>query len=595
MPGRFSALTSSLAICLLGIALLLGRMILQWSDVPQLLMRGDNDDLMRLVAVRDWLGGQPWFDTTQYRLLPPEGVHMHWSRYVDAGIAAILVPASWFLPMAEAEVVALALWPTLLGALAVLVIGLGTGRLLGRAAAFGAVVMFIVWGKLLNEFSPARIDHHNIQILCGLVVLYLALLPGRPVLRGAGAALAATLSLAVGLEMLPFLALVWLSVSVRHAFGRSEAGPWLLGWGATVIVAMPLAMAGQVPRADWLVMHCDVLAPPILLLAAVGVVSTALPVLAGQRVRGAGGRIALMAGVAAVGVALIWPVFGPCISGPYADIAPSTREIIETRIQEAIPLWTVMFDTPFRAAYVALPPLLMLGAGMVLLVRRKDRPDPVARDAVVVGIAIVVVGLGFAFTQLRAINQAAPAVPLLAGFLFHAFAGMKPEDRWRAPAAFGLAGLLLLPAGIDYASQRLASVPEIAGYEFPRESDQCRSIETMEALAALPRGSVIFTSLNLGAAILAYTSQSATSAPYHRSADAFWNGIGALEDEESLRRAVTGSGADHLLVCRDSRVEMGVPFMRGIARGDLPEWLHESGRVGEQAIIFKVSRERPGS
>ena len=40
------------------------------------------DDAMRLVQVRDWIGGQGWFDLFQHRLDPP-GASMHWSRVVD--------------------------------------------------------------------------------------------------------------------------------------------------------------------------------------------------------------------------------------------------------------------------------------------------------------------------------------------------------------------------------------------------------------------------------------------------------------------------------------------------------------------------------
>ena len=45
------------------------------------------DDAMRLVEVRDLLAGQGWFDLTQYRLSPPGGVAMHWSRLVDVPLA----------------------------------------------------------------------------------------------------------------------------------------------------------------------------------------------------------------------------------------------------------------------------------------------------------------------------------------------------------------------------------------------------------------------------------------------------------------------------------------------------------------------------
>ena len=47
------------------------------------------DDAMRLVQVRDLLAGQGWFDLTQYRLNPPDGVAMHWSRLIDLPIAIL--------------------------------------------------------------------------------------------------------------------------------------------------------------------------------------------------------------------------------------------------------------------------------------------------------------------------------------------------------------------------------------------------------------------------------------------------------------------------------------------------------------------------
>ena len=43
---------------------------------------------MRLVEVRDWLAGQAWFDLHQYRLDPPDGVQMHWTRVLDAAAGA---------------------------------------------------------------------------------------------------------------------------------------------------------------------------------------------------------------------------------------------------------------------------------------------------------------------------------------------------------------------------------------------------------------------------------------------------------------------------------------------------------------------------
>src|ERR1700722_5639577 len=72
------------------------------------------DDAMRLVEVRDLLAGQGWFDLTQYRLNPPTGVEMHWSRLIDLPLAALIEFFSMFLSRSLAEQVVLAVWPTAL-------------------------------------------------------------------------------------------------------------------------------------------------------------------------------------------------------------------------------------------------------------------------------------------------------------------------------------------------------------------------------------------------------------------------------------------------------------------------------------------------
>ncbi|HQY44971.1 MAG TPA: hypothetical protein PK450_12425, partial [Paracoccaceae bacterium] len=72
-------------ICLGAMAILFLNALRSLPQIADLLISGDGDDLTRLQEVRDWLGGQSWFDTRQYRILPPEGISIHWSRYVDLG------------------------------------------------------------------------------------------------------------------------------------------------------------------------------------------------------------------------------------------------------------------------------------------------------------------------------------------------------------------------------------------------------------------------------------------------------------------------------------------------------------------------------
>jgi hypothetical protein len=85
-------------------------------QIGALTVSADGDDQMRLVQVRDWLAGQGWFDTRQHRVLPPDGISMHWTRYVDLGIAAILTVASPLLAPEAAERATVILGPAFLPA-----------------------------------------------------------------------------------------------------------------------------------------------------------------------------------------------------------------------------------------------------------------------------------------------------------------------------------------------------------------------------------------------------------------------------------------------------------------------------------------------
>src|SRR5215831_3130163 len=87
--------------------------------VSYLLSRGfgqdlSSDDAMRLVQVRDFLAGQAWFDLTQYRLNPPEGVTMHWSRLIDLPLALLIRAGDLVMPRELAEDIATLVWPAAL-------------------------------------------------------------------------------------------------------------------------------------------------------------------------------------------------------------------------------------------------------------------------------------------------------------------------------------------------------------------------------------------------------------------------------------------------------------------------------------------------
>src|SRR6185436_19823612 len=73
----------------------------------------DTDDNMRMMQVRALLEGQGWYDLRQYRLNPPTGADIHWSRLVDLPIAGLKLLLTPFMGGATAEKAAAALAPLL--------------------------------------------------------------------------------------------------------------------------------------------------------------------------------------------------------------------------------------------------------------------------------------------------------------------------------------------------------------------------------------------------------------------------------------------------------------------------------------------------
>ncbi len=135
--------------------------------------RGDNDNLMRLAEVRDLIGGQGWFDLHQYRMGPEGGFVMHWSRLVDAPIAAIMLLATALTGSARpARRSALVLWPALLlFAAALFLIMLRARAHLGRRR--GVLPALVIGGAALHFigiFVPGAIDHHNVQLVLTLAI-----------------------------------------------------------------------------------------------------------------------------------------------------------------------------------------------------------------------------------------------------------------------------------------------------------------------------------------------------------------------------------------------------------------------------------------
>ena len=189
----------------------------------------ENDSLLKIFAeVRDLIAGQGWFDLHQYRMGTGGGLLMHWSRLVDAPIAAIMLAVTTVTgSQATGEIAALIAWPFALYTLALYLL-LRIGYLLaGEEPMFP---LLIIGGATLyytGIFAVGAIDHHNIQLVLMLAMVLFLLQAGRDN-SSAGrsawlAGISAVLMLAIGMETVPYIAVGGLFVAVWFLVRGDEA------------------------------------------------------------------------------------------------------------------------------------------------------------------------------------------------------------------------------------------------------------------------------------------------------------------------------------------------------------------------------------
>jgi hypothetical protein len=575
-----------LIVVLATLALIIGKAIVDGMALREGFGAKGNDDVMRLLTVRDWLGGQGWFDVRQYRLMPPEGVSLHWSRYIDAGIAAIIVPMGWFFSTATAEQIGVTVWPTLIMVITLLIIGFGTRRVFGVAAACFAMLCATMWPVIADLHSSAgNLDHHNIQFLMMVIMAFAVIWPSRPVAAGAVGGLAGAFSLAVGLESLVFVVGVGMVLLVRAAFTATHlARQTLIAFCLTLGAASTVFWLGQTGPDIRMDLMCDQLAPPTLSLVAIAMVASLLSVIVAKRTA----RPALSLGIAAAitggGLALAWPLLAHCLAGPYAQIPPDLQELISTQISEAKPGIVYAIEKPAVSLVFVLPTFVALISGLLFWVQ--TRHDPLGKK---LGLLLILclIGLPMMLLQMRTLIIAAAVVPMIGGVVIAQYGRRYMETRDLKDGLLALVIALLVVSPVTAVQGLEPILPASGGSETEVQSD-CRSFTSLNVLNDVPPA-VILPHINFGPALMWATHHASISAPYHRSTDAFMNGIVPFQmDAEGMKAYVQDTSATHLLLCRGYKYRGA--FARGLAEGDKVDWLLSVPLSSDAQMLFEILR-----
>ena len=533
---------------------------------------GDTDDNLRIMQVRALLDGQGWFDLRQYRLSPPEGLNMHWSRLPDLPIAGLYLLLKPLLGGMIAERWAVAIAPLLPLLLAMGALALAARRLLSPYAFWLGPAILVSGGSARAMFAPLRIDHHNWQLAMLAVVVAGLSDPNRK-RGGITVGVATALSLAIGLEMLLYLAVAGAAIGLRWIVDRAESER-LASYGISLAGGTALGFLIFASEANRLPV-CDALSPvwlSVMLLA--GAVALVLSWLRLQSwwLRLAAGATggALLAGFYVVA----WP---NCL-GRLEGVPPELAELWLNNVREAMPLYRHGTTTTILIA--ALPAIGLIGY-LVMLWRTRREPDLLLRWGPIAAMAALAAALLLWQTRAAAASQLL-AVMGAAGLGWTLITWFHARDNMLVRVG-GIVGAFMLVSGaLSGQAAGWFDKPEPmtpARQAINRANNSCPTVAALRPIAMQPRGYVL-TFNDLGPRLVTLTHHDAISGPYHRNHQAILDVMRAFRgDEANAHAIIERRGIDYVLICPNMsestiyRAAAPNGFYAQLSRGRVPRWL----------------------
>jgi hypothetical protein len=480
------------------------------------------DDAMRLVQVRDWLAGQAWFDLTQHRLDPPAGIVMHWSRLIDAPLAALIRVGEllWAPPLAER--IAVTIWP--LGLLLLFLIGAASlaFQLGGDRGAQLAVVFAALSASVLWHFRPGAIDHHGAQIVLLMVSVALIIRrPVRPIDAGFAGGLCAV-SLAIGLEMAPAIAVLAACVALRWIALGPPVARATTSFATAFAITVALLFVAAVPPARYWAAACDALSIDHVGAALIGglglgLVSMLSPATLPRRLAG---------GIAiAAALAMIVVVRSPaCLMDPLR-VDPRVVALWLSHVEESRSLASLLRDLPHEVIPLFGLPLFGMMLTGLCAVRSSEHvsSDHWSSDSWrwITCAAVLAMLTGYAMYQVRSVAGAnALAAALVPAALVRLWPAGQPRALGLRPAAVILV-LVFNPVALILAGQAAHASADILLAPGRAElvsqgPGTCRRARDYAVLDTLPRGRVL-AFIDAGPMILVQTPHAVLAAPYHRN------------------------------------------------------------------------------
>ncbi|WP_137137195.1 hypothetical protein [Rhizobium sp. FKY42] len=485
-----------------------------------------------------------------YGVEMPQAYISPWSRVVDLPYILLVSGMRFFIAEEQAMGLAFLIWPIVM--LCVFCIlwfrtlqNLDFDRSTDRHIP--VIASFLLLMPTLLEFSPGRIDHHNIQ----LIMLVAALL-GVSRRSQAGMILSGTacvLSIVVGLELAPVVFVIAVSPCLAWVSGFENSRERLLTFAATVAAIAPLAgLAFVGPTRLWAT-ECDAFSAPYLkllvgyggiVLAATGLIRTS-------------SRLVRFASLAIPSLALlVWvgkshPL---CLGGPYPMVDPVIWEIWISQIPQERSFLQYFERRDWPSIGLLSVYLIILAASLQLVISRLRSGD--AALATIYAVAAMLLALYLLQTRFSRFPPVA-----LAMFLAMIWERIRIGGKTEA-ATIGLASFICVSgsAALAHSIPKIAPAPALIHF---LAHDDCA--QEVNVLAALPPGRILLPPA-LGLALLDQLpdGMSVGALSFHRGSPGMRRFYDVFLSDNAQERRTAAEQFQYLAVCD---VQAAIDFPAG--------------------------------
>ena len=547
----------------------------------------DPDDQLRMVQLRDWLGGQSWFDTTQYRIGEPDSQPMHWPRWIELPLALVFLLLRPLIGAASAETGAMVVVPLITLGIAMWLVMKISEQIFDRNIAILAAALTATAVPIVAQIRPMRVDHHGWQIVLALTALWTMCWPEK---RRGGIALGAALALwlSISLEGLPISAAFVVLLVWRWVF-QTEEGVRLFWTLLSFLIASFIFYFASQGSFDAAINYCDALSPAHLLACAAGaaVILPAIKWLPANIPL----RVVSLAVAGGAALAVFYGLAPQCIGGAFNTMDPIVREYWLVNVLEGLPIWYQNGKTM----------ITLLGGSIIvglvsLIYIVRVRPGQIDRSKLfVLGYAFLWALILSLFVQRATAVAAAFALPFMAWAVHQAFVkarGIKrPLSRILATAAVVF---LIMPGplaialfnGVSGEDQKTEANPETAA---------CENDDSLARLNALPRSNIL-APFDFGPSILLLTPHNVLATSHHRNDQAMADQIRIFTSAPDVASGLLEAHNIRYIVACEAEPELAIYAKKNpeglwaqLVKGQKPDWLQPVHIRDNSLIVWRVT------